>query len=372
LGGDFSTVHGKGQQGFAIFSPLPDVTAPSRPGQPVLTSTSAGVDSVSFAGVSDADDGTLTYQIFRDGGQSPIASVKATSWPWALPMVHYRDAGLTPGSTHTYSVLASDGTRTSARSPTSAPVQVAANNPSLSYEQRVLGAHPSFLWTLAELSGSTAKDATPNGFNGSYEPGTTQGQPGPITGSKQTATAFDGKTGLVTAAHAIPAPSVFSIEFWFRTRANTGGRLVGFGNRQTGLSTTYDRQVYLMNDGQLSYGVLAGGAVHVIESAHAFSDGQWHYVVATLGASGLALYVDGRLAGTNPTTSAQAYTGYWRVGGDNLFGFWDLDNFRVNSQGTTQPYDYYFTGTIGDVAVYPVALTATQVANHYAANALSH
>ena len=372
LGGDFTTVNNKGQQGFAIFAPGPDVTGPGSPGRPAVTSTSAGVESVSFVGSSDRDDGTLTYKIFRDGGKNPIAAVQATSWPWALPLVHFRDAGRTPGSIHRYTVSASDGTHTSPASPASAAVTVSAHNPPLSYEARVLGAHPSFLWTLAELSGKTAADATGHGFTGIYEPGTTKGEPGPITGSKQTATGFDGRTGLVTAVKKITGPQVFSIEAWFKTRTNTGGKLIGFGSSQTGTSSTYDRQIYMMNDGQVSFGVYSQGAVHVIETAQAFNDGHWHYLVGTLGPSGMALYLDGQRAGTKATNSAQAFSGYWRVGGDNLFGAWDLDNFRKNSQGTTQPYDYYFTGTIGDVAVYPAVLSAKQVANHYAANALSH
>ena len=372
LGGDFTTVNNKGQQGFARFTPTPDATSPTRPGQPVVTSTSAGVDSVSFTGSSDPDDGTLTYRIYRDGSTTVLATLTATSWPWALPVLRYRDSGLTAGSTHSYSVTASDGVHTSTRSLASAPVTVSANNPSLSYTQRVLGSHPSFLWTLGESSGTVAHDSTPNGFDGIYEPGTTKGQPGPITGTSQTATGFDGRTGLVTAASAVTGPQVFSIEAWFKTGTNTGGKLVGFGNAQTGMSSKYDRQIYMMNDGQLSFGVFSNNAVHVIETPRVYNDGRWHYVVGTLGASGMSFYVDGRLAGTDTATSAQAISGYWRVGGDNLFGFWDLDNFRQNSQGTTQPYDYYFTGTIGDVAVYPVALTSTQVATHYAANSLEH
>ena len=72
-------------------------------------------------------------------------------------------------------------------------------------------------------------------------------------------------------------------------------------------------------------------------------------------------YVDGQLIGTTTSSSAQAYTGYWRVGGDNLNG-WNLDPWGSNSQGTTQPHSYYFNGTIADVAVYPTALSAAQVA----------
>ena len=84
------------------------------------------------------------------------------------------------------------------------------------------------------------------------------------------------------------------------------------------------------------------------------------------GTGSLALYVDGQLIGTNTTSTAQPYSGYWRVGGDNLNG-WNLDPWGSNSQGTTQPHSYYFNGTIADVAVYPTALSASQVAAHYAA-----
>ncbi len=42
--------------------------------------------------------------------------------------------------------------------------------------------------------------------------------------------------------------------------------------------------------------------------------------MATQGADGMKLYVDGLLVGTNATTSAQSYTGYWRIGGDRTWG----------------------------------------------------
>jgi Concanavalin A-like lectin/glucanases superfamily len=373
VGGSFTTVNGKGQQGFARFTPTPDATGPTRPGQPVVTSTSAGVDSVSFSGSSDADDGTITYRIYRDSGTSPIKTITAVSWPWALPVLHFRDSGLTPGSTHTYHVSATDGVKGSTVSLTSAPVTVASSSPALSYYQTVLADNPSFLWPLSETSGTTANDSSPHGFNGVYEPGTTQGATGPITGSGDTATAFDGHTGLVTAASPVSmsATQPFSVEGWFKSSTNTGGKLIGFGNSQSGTSSNYDRHIYMMNDGQLVFGVYNSG-VFTIETPLAYNDGQWHYVVATFDpGTGMALYVDGQLIGTNSNKAAQPYTGYWRAGGDNLNG-WNLDPWGSNSQGTTEPYGYYFNGTIGDIAVYPFALSAAQVAAHYAANALSH
>ncbi len=312
LGGDFSTVNRNPQQGFARFAAGPDATTPGRPAAPTVRSTSAGVDSVTFTGVSDSDDGTLTYRIYRDGGTTPIAAISAASWPWALPVLHYRDAGLVAGSTHTYTVSAGDGVHISAKSAASAPVAVAKVSPPLSYWQTVLNDHPSFLWKLSEKSGTTAADSSPNGFTGRYQPGTTLGAAGPVTGDPATATVFDGRTGLVTAASAVPGPQNFSIEGWFKTTTNTGGKLIGFGSSQTGLSTSYDRSIYMMNDGQLAFGVYSG-SVQTIESPRVYNDGRWHYVVAAIGAAGMTLYIDNQLIGTNPTTTAQAYTGYWRV-----------------------------------------------------------
>jgi hypothetical protein len=167
----------------------------------------------------------------------------------------------------------------------------------------------------------------------------------------------------------VTGPQSFSIEGWFNTRTNDGGKLIGFGNARTGLSSNYDRHIYMMNDGQLVFGIYNGGVV-TIETPNVYNDGAWHYLVATYNSAGgsnnMALYVDGRLIGTNTTSSAQGYSGYWRVGGDNLNG-WNLDSWGSDSQGTTQPHSYYFNGTIADVAVYPAALSAAQVAAHYAA-----
>jgi hypothetical protein len=368
VGGDFENVNGKPQQGIAIFPATPDSVYPSNPTTaPTVISTAKGTDSVSFAAVSSADRGTLTYNIYRDGGKTPIGTVTATSWPWALPVLHFQDTGLVGGSTHTYTYAATDGTHLSGQSPASASVAVASANPAQTYQQAVLSANPSFLWPLND-SGSTAADASPNGFNGTYESGTTQGVTGPFTGT--TASSFDGQSGLVSSQNQVTGPQTFSIEGWFKTSTNTGGKLIGFGSSQTGLSGNYDRHIYMMNDGQLVFGVYNSG-VQTIETPSVYNDGQWHYLVATYDATdtsgpNMTLYVDGQLIGTATTSSAQAYAGYWRVGGDNLSG-WNLDPWGSNSQGTTEPNSYYFNGTMADVAVYPTALTAAQVAAHYAA-----
>jgi hypothetical protein len=368
LGGDFLNVNGKPQQGFAIFPAKPDSVYPSNPTTaPTVTSTSTGTATVQFPAVSSADVGTLNYNIYRDGGRTAIATLTATSWPWALPVLTYQDKGLTAGTAHTYTYAATDGTHLSGQSPASASITVSSTSPSATYSATVLSSSPSFFWPLND-TGSTATDASPNSFNGTYTGGTTQGATGPLTGS--TATSFDGQTGNVTAQTAVNGPQTFSIEGWFKTTTNTGGKLIGFGSSQTGMSGNYDRHIYMMNDGQLVFGIW-NSATETVETPNTYNDGQWHYVVATYDATNttspnLALYVDGQLTGTATSSSAQSYTGYWRIGGDNLNG-WNLDPWGSNSQGTTQPNTYYFNGTIADVAVYPTALTAAQVQTHFAA-----
>ena len=368
VGGDFTTVNGKNQQGFVIFPPKPDSVYPSNPTTaPTVSSTSTGTVTVSFPAVSSEDVGTLNYEIFRDGGKTPIATLTDTSWPWALPVLQYQDSNLTPGSSHTYTYAATDGTHLTARSPSSASVTVASTNPAHTYNQTVLNDNPSFFWQLND-TGSTATDSSPNGFNGSYTGGTTQGVSGPIPSS--TATSFNGNSGNVVSQNTVVGPETFSIELWFKTTTNTGGKLIGLGNSQSGMSGNYDRHIYMMNDGQLVFGIW-NNQTETIETPNVYNDGQWHYVVATYDATNttgrnMALYVDGNLIGTATSSSAQAYTGYWRIGGDNLNG-WNLDPWGSNSQGTTQPLSYYFNGTIADAAVYPTALTAAQVTAHFAA-----
>jgi hypothetical protein len=369
VGGDFTTVNGQPQQGFTRFAPGPDTTTPTRPIAPVVTSPYAGTDEVSFQASSDPDDGTLTYEIYRSGTKNPIGSLQATSWFWSLPVLHFMDTGLMPGKTYTYQVTASDGTNTSSKSPPSNSVTVSSTSPTESYDQTVESLTPNFFWPLNDPPGSTtAQDLSGNGFNGVYEtsgvaPGTTTG---PLAGSSDAAPIFDGSSGLVSSANSVNNPEGFTIEGWFETTTKDGGMIVGFGNNQTGWSSNYDRHVYMMNDGQIVFGVWTG-QTETIESRDAYNDGRWHFFVASQDpTNGMSLYVDGQLVGTNATTSAQPYAGFWRVGGDNLNG-WSLDPWGGNSQGTTEPLSYYFGGSIADVAEFPYALSQSQVQDQYAA-----
>ncbi|WP_449374622.1 PKD domain-containing protein [Arthrobacter psychrolactophilus] len=164
---------------------------------------------------------------------------------------------------------------------------------------------------------------------------------GPATGRGQHRARFKG-------------PNTFTTEAWFKTTSNRGGKIIGFGNSSTGTSNSYDRQIYMDNLGRVFFGVYPG-STQILQSTARLNNGQWHQVIASLGSNGMALYIDGELvASRTDVTSGQSYTGYWRVGGDNL------------NSWPSQPNSNFFAGTIDEAAVYTTVLSATDVSKHYA------
>jgi len=225
--------------------------------------------------------------------------------------------------------------------------------PTDAYATSVLANSPDLFWRLGESSGN-ALDSSGAGNYGnvttSIPSPVTRGVTGPITDN--TGATFNGSSGAVVAQQPWQAPTQFTAEVWFRTNTTRGGKLIGFGNTTSGLSGSYDRHVYMLNNGKLAFGV-SNGSQQIVNSPLSYNDNQWHHVAASQGADGMKLYVDGLLVGTNPTTTATAYTGYWRIGGD-----------RVWSGATSS----YFAGSLDEAAVYSTVVSETDVRAHYNAS----
>ena len=164
---------------------------------------------------------------------------------------------------------------------------------------------------------------------------------------------FNGTTtGYLNSTNNMKVGQQYSTELWFKTTTSSGGKLIGFGNSSTGSSGTYDRHVYMRNDGRLVYGTYPGIA-RTVTSAAAYRDSNWHHVVASQGWDGMKLFVDGQLVGALPDNTSQDYVGFWRVGGDNL------------NNWPNRPTSNYFAGQIDEVAVYNRVLTTQEVSEHY-------
>ena len=83
----------------------PDTTPPTVPGQPSGTSPSVGTIQIAWSASTDASP-PITYRVYRDGGSDAVGSTTSTT---------FTDPGLTPGTTHTYTVDAVDSRRESER-----------------------------------------------------------------------------------------------------------------------------------------------------------------------------------------------------------------------------------------------------------------
>ena len=359
IGGEFQSVNGKAQYGlvrFAVKGKAPNKMGPAAcydAPAPTARSVAGGTARVSWQAATDPDNADLTYKVYRSGTTAPVYTTTQSNQYWNCPQMGYVDKGLTAGSSYTYRVTASDAYGNTYNLPTTNSVTIAGGTLS-NYAQDVLNDNASAFWRLGESSGSAVYDWS--GFNdATAQSGVSRGTSGPIAGDSTTASTFSGSSSGYAATNSTMAttPS-FSIETWIKTTTRRGGKIVGYGSSNTGNSSSYDRHIYMDNSGHINFGVYPG-STQVITSPKTYNDGDWHYIVASLDATrGMTLYVDGKKVSSNPgVTTAQDYTGYWRIGGDNL-GSWP-----------NTPTSSYFSGSIGDVAIYPTALSLAQVQTHY-------
>ncbi len=349
MGGEFTLVNGAGQQGLARFARsaiAPDVQGPRLSGAnfPLsANSFASGQVRLSWKTNYDRDNATLTYKLYRTNITTPPIYTETVTTPFWLPQsMGFVDRNLTPGSSQRYRLEAVDPFGNLARSDY-VTVTVNADGVASAYTDAVWEDDATSFWRLGEPMGPDVNDWA--GFSdATASAGVTRGVTGAILGDTNKAASFSGTTsGLVATNTAVPGPQVFSIETWFRTTTMTGGKIVGFGNRNTGNSGSYDRHIYMLPSGQVVFGVYPN-ASKIVTSGSSYNDGTWHQAVATLGPDGQKLYIDGkRVAQASNVTSAQSYSGYWRIGGDSPWSG-----------------DAYFRGDIDDVSIYSTPLTAAR------------
>ncbi|MGW6130774.1 LamG domain-containing protein [Cellulomonas sp. NPDC055163] len=238
------------------------------------------------------------------------------------------------------------------------------------YPHALTASQVATLATADDASRSTAQ--VPGALTG---PG--QDLAAPLQGlAARTAIAYrgvdGGYSGSSTSA-ALASPTTFTAECWFRTTTTTGGQIIGFSERSSGvMGGRIDRMVFMTDDGRLNFvisGTLAtsGEGVPQLRSPadKPYNDGAWHHVAATFTDApttdqpGAALYVDG-VAVAQSTIGAAitpvSYNGYWRWGAAQVRN-WTVD-----------PTTNAFTGSIDEVAIYPYALTPGRIANHAFSN----
>lgn len=197
-------------------------------------------------------------------------------------------------------------------------------------------------WELDETSGTTAADAA--GTN----PGTYQGSPTlGVPGISGTATTLNGTTQYVTVpdAASLHLSGALSLEAWVKTTSTAAGAIIVAKFAPTsfagwGLRLAAGKASLWVGDG--TNGWFTGNT--------SVADGKWHHVVGTLSGTTVSLYVDGVLDTSGTRTASLTNTTSLQIGTD-----------------PTGPGGASFAGTLDAVAVYAAALSATTVAQHYAA-----
>ena len=254
--------------------------------------------------------------------------------------------------------------------------------PNWDYTTEVKNLGPYLYWKLDETGVATvAADSSGNGRTGTYNPSGAAanftrlaGGGGFTTDLPNDAVTLTNAASCIntTSATAIAGQTTLSLIIWFKAPASytAGGKLIGFETPRTGVAVaggggTYDRHIYMDGNGRIWFGVY-NAAAFTISSAAGLNNNQWHMAVATIGAAGMHLYIDGAQVATNVNTVAEATTGWWRVGCGNLAG-WGTPNWTgPNSPGaSTTAANFPFQASLDEATVFTSQLTAAQVSFLY-------
>lgn len=321
-----------------------DNVAPSIPGS---AKASAFGRTVNLSwGASTDNVGVTGYQVHRVATAATVPSDATLLETVTGTSYTHSNAPIGKGY---YKVVAVDADGNKSAASNAAEVDVLGPNP---YGEAVMADSPSLYWPLNDPAGSGTVSSVV-GQTGTVRSGTTLGRESVL--SQGTGATVNGTSnGIIHSNAKENGPQTFTAEIWVKTSTTKGGRIMGYSSSQTGSSTYYDRNVYMRNDGRIAFVVEPSWlSTKTVTSTAAFNDGKWHQVTASLGSSGMRLYVDGNLVGSHASTrSAESFSGYWRLGGDRVYG-----NASSN----------YIDAALDEFAVYPSQLSDQKVAGHFAA-----
>lgn len=293
------------------------------------------------------------------GGNTPLA------YQWK------RNAVAIPGATSaSYSGIATAATAgnyvctisNAVGSTDTAPVALSVLPIPAGYPGLVLSNAPIAFWRLGETSGTVAGDYV-GGHDGEYK-NVLLAQPGYSSSEPDKAAVFGGTDSYVGRISGteinFSGRTSFSIELWAKGPAGQSDEstLIAKGIGSSGTTATEQFAIDI-SGGKYRFFTRAGGNEVVAAVAAVGPKSVWQHVVGVYddseGINQMHIYVNGELQGSGATSSAGL-----RVSSDPV----SIGSKRL---GNDPAYDGSFEGTIDEVAIYPAALTADDVAAHYRA-----
>lgn len=221
---------------------------------------------------------------------------------------------------------------------------------------------PAGYWRLGEATGTVAYDRGSAGVNGTYTGSPTLGVASlQANGDPDTCVTFaPGSSQYVSiadnAAWSLTTTNALSIHALINMTANDTGTNQGIVNKGSFATPNIEWSLYLQqSNGKIAFIVWEPTApftqLVALDSGVALTPGQTYQVVVTVDWSGLSatMYLNGTAVSTNPITNSGLY-----ANGAGILAIGDVTGLNT-----------YWNGQIDEVAVWPIALSATQVANLY-------
>lgn len=229
---------------------------------------------------------------------------------------------------------------------------------SSTYRDAVLADGPSAYWRLDEKTGDIAHDAIHDAHPGTYVMAVQKGVPGALKNDPDTAVGFDTPDSRIDFGNVFSFENgaSYSIETWIDAEEIPSPSVYQAVLEKSIYTPVPEGWNFLVvNDG-------AGGLAVAFETVHnggygpgrltaPIQKGQFEYVVVTFEAGTMRLYVDGKQANQQSTNIRPSATSVDFVAGSEITGG-----------------QHNFVGSLDELAIYPNALSAEQIATHYAAS----
>jgi Concanavalin A-like lectin/glucanases superfamily/Fibronectin type III domain len=316
----------------------------SVPGAPTAPSATAGANqaSVSWTAPAASDPAVSGYLVTAYKGTTAGSAVSVPATVTSTVVT-----GLVGGTAYKFKIQALNEYGAGPAATTAAVTPTGAAS---TYVSTVLSASPSVFYRLADTDQHAMADSSGHGATGSYTSNATLGEPGPLASDPVTAIADAGCCTFAASGDAsLPLyASPRSMEAWINTTSTNEQFLAGYGvnNTQQGFNLIVEPHAVIVSgyNDDLTF-----------TSSAALNDGAWHFVVATTTGTAATVYVDGVSLGTQNFGAA--------------LNTLPASQGLVIGMGTEDCCGYY-TGDVADLAVFPAALTATQVTNEFTASGL--
>ncbi|HEX5415421.1 MAG TPA: N,N-dimethylformamidase beta subunit family domain-containing protein, partial [Chloroflexota bacterium] len=290
------------------------------------------------AGASDYSN-SVVYQALSGAW---VFGAGSMGWSYALARPGYLNLGIQQTTLNVLNRFISNVPVPVTATPTVTPVPTPTALPS-AYRDAVVADQPLSYWRLDESGGSSAGDWQ-HLNNGAYVGAPSLGQPGALAGDPDTAVLFNGTSQYVSVPYnASLNPAAFSVEVWAKPAGGAGTYRGVVASRSyptgwvlyAGADNTW--QFWVNNGtGMLS---VPGGPVSL---------NVWSQLVGTFDGTTARLYVNGVLVSSGTVASYQPQAS------------------RPLVVGQSEPGSgFFFPGVVDEPAVYPTALTASQVQHHY-------